>query len=212
MLYLYVALLVLGWLSRAEAVRTVYSEGVITLKLELGQPTALVLPEEVSTVTTAMADKTTAMADKTTEPKIATLLISKDNMYVGFVVVNAAMPPNRNIVVGISGRVYLVNVELVQPGMRGDDLVYVTHKAPTQAPLLDAVSVLRRLRNPKGPGPAVPLTLALPTPADPRVMPRPAAAVIRWDRIRPWSSPWKTPRRCCCSWMSGWAIPVQRCR
>ena len=146
---LLIALVLLSWAGIASAARTVTSEGLITVKLELGQATAMVFPEEVSTVTTPMAEKA--------------LQITKDNVYVGFVAVIPDLPPNRNIVVGLSGRVYLVMVELAQPGKRGDDLVYVTHKAPAQADILSPVSVLRILRGPKGPGPSQPLTLPVPT-------------------------------------------------
>jgi hypothetical protein len=163
MRFLCVLLLCLGWYGVAVAARTVNSEGLISVKLELGQPSAMVFPEEVSTVTTAMAAETTATT-------VATLKITKDNAYVGFLVVNPAMPPNRNVVVGISGRVYLVKVELAAPGKPGDDLVYVTHKAPAQAEILTPVSVLRTLRSAKGPGPSHPLTLPVPTHADPRVV------------------------------------------
>ena len=147
--------LVLGWYSLAEAARTVLSEGVIPIRLEIGQPTAMVFPEEITTITTAMPE--------------ARLMISKDYVYAGFVALDPEMPPNRQAVVGISGRVYLVMVEMAQPGKRGDDLVYVTHKAPPQADILTPVSVMRTLRSAKGPGPAQPLTLPMPTPTDTRL-------------------------------------------
>jgi hypothetical protein len=155
-------LVLLSWCSLGEAARTVTSEGVMAVKLELGQPTAMVFPEEVSTVTTAMP-----CGPKPEDP--CRLMITKDNMYVGFLPHDPTMPPNRQIVVGVSGRVYLVMVEIVASGKRGDDIVYVTHKAPPQGDMLTPASVMRTLRSPKGPGPAQPLTLPLPTPADPRL-------------------------------------------
>lgn len=147
---------VLGWASVVTAARTVYSEGLITIKLELGQPTAMVFPEEISTLTTAM-------------PK-ERLQISTDAAYAGFVLVDPELPRNRQIVTGISGRVYLVYVEVAKAGQAGDDLVYVTHKAPVQAEQLTPLSVLRTLRSAKGPGPAQPTTLPLPAPQDPRIV------------------------------------------
>lgn len=148
-------LLLLGWYGQTSAVRTVSSDGAIVVKLEFGQPTAVVLPEAVSTVTTGM--------------KKDVLEVSKDNMNVGFIALHLELPPNRNFVVGVSGRIYMVLVELVAPGKRGDDIVYVTHKAPEQGEILTPVSVIRRLRDPRGLGPAVQRTLALPTTNDSRI-------------------------------------------
>ena len=149
-------MLSLSVVGGTEAARTVHSEGVIRVSLEVGQPTGVVMPEEVSTVTTGLPD--------------ARLAISKDNVYVGFVLKDPELPPSRQIVVGVSGRVYMLDVEAVRPGKRGDDLVYVTHKAPAQAEQLTEVSVIRLLKWPKTPTTPQPLTLPLPALPDTRLL------------------------------------------
>ena len=155
MVVVYILLLLLSAVDLAHAARTVTSEGLIPVKLEIGQPTVMVFPEEVSTITTAMPE--------------ARLMISKDNVTVGFVLLDPTMPPNRQVVVGFSGKPYLVLTELAAPGKRGDDLVYVTHKLPSQRDLFTPVSVIRDLHSPQGSGAPQPLTLALPNPSDTRV-------------------------------------------
>lgn len=145
---------VLLWASQAQAVRTVTTDGLISVKLELHQVSAMVLPEEVSTITTAMP--------------ASRLEISKDGPNVGFVLLDPAMPPNRLIITGISGRIYLTRVEVVE--RRGDDLVYVTHRAPAKGQALTPASLLRMLRSGTGLALAKPAESLLPAPNDPRLM------------------------------------------
>ena len=152
---LFLVCLLLGWCGMAHAVRTVHAEGAITIKLEIGQPSAMVFPEEISTITTAMPE--------------ARLMINKDQAYAGFVLKDPEMPRNRQIVTGMSGRIYMVYTEVAKTAKDVDDLVYVTHKIPSQADIASPLSLMRLVRSPKGPGSAQPLTLVLPTTHDPRI-------------------------------------------
>jgi hypothetical protein len=127
---------------------------LIVLKLELHQVTAMVFPEEVSTITIAL-------------PK-ERVNVDKDGPYVGFFALDATVEPHRFFVVGVSGRIYMVKLQLVTSG--GDDQIFVTHKPPAAKGLpLTPAGVIRALQSGKGREQWSPAEFPLPTIPDPRV-------------------------------------------
>lgn len=137
----------------AHAARTVAVDALIVLHLELEQVTALELPEPVSTATTGL-------------PK-ERLQIGEDGPYLWFIPLDATIPPGRVMVVGASGKLYMVHYKM---SPKSDDLVRLTAKpAPTPATPLTDASLLRVLR--QGTKlPSAPLAdPPVPNPQDPRI-------------------------------------------
>jgi hypothetical protein len=123
-------LVVLGWVGPAWAARTLPVDGPLLINLEPAQPTAIIYPEEVSTITLGIPE--------------TRLQVSKEGPMMGLVLLDPQLPESRLLVTGISGRLYLTKVRAV-PG-RGDDIVYIAHKPASKAQALTADSAIRLLR------------------------------------------------------------------
>lgn len=112
------------------AKRTVHMEDTMKLRLELEQLTTIVLPERISSATTAL--------------KKEVLMVGEDGAVLTIVPLHPGIPPGRLVVVGEqTGTVYLLFYELV--ASRGDDLVSITRGAPAKKVEATPITLMRAL-------------------------------------------------------------------
>ena len=147
-------LLVCAHHGSAHAARTVRTDSLVWIKLELLQPTAVIFPEAISTITVGMSE--------------ATVSLDYQGPYV-FLLAKTPEVNGRLFAVGKSGKLYLLYFKVASPA---DDSVTLTHGPTTPKPGVPSTGAftptqfLRALRlNTALPG-AQTVEMPVPTPLD----------------------------------------------
>jgi hypothetical protein len=140
----------------------------LALRLELHQPTLLVLPEPIDSVLTG--------------PGAERFQTDTKGAYLGIVLRDASLTDGRFFVLGASGTPYLFTYKVGAPG---DDVVHILAPAPpaAKAQPFSLFSFFRYLREGKAPPGAQPMTLPLAQSPDPRVQVVQSSAVLLGDLV-----------------------------